>query len=490
VLATGGIFEFEEFRLDRAGDGLSRRDESGVFVPLSIGSRALDILSVLVERAGELVTKEEIMAAVWRRSVVENANLTVQIAALRRVLDQGRPEGSCIQTVAARGYRFVVPVTRIENADTPSMAAAPVAGAPSAAPRRSIVVLPFANLSNDPEQQYFADGITEDLTADLSGLTGMLVISRNTAFTYQDKPVDTKQIGRELGVRYVLEGSVRRSGSQVRVNAQLIEAESDTHLWAERFDGQMCDLFALQEEVVSRIAIALNVELISAEAARRADNADALDCMLRGRTLSLKPPAREIFAERISLFERALTLDPRSVEAQALLAMSLAGRAMDVGSDSLEDDIKRAETLSLSAVAAAPRSPLVHFARGQVLRVQGRLDEAITEYEAVLAVDRNNVQAFAHIGRWKILIGLIEEGVAAQEQALRLSPCDPGIVFSMPELGTLVCFNRVSKRQSRGWRRRASSARILPHPLHSSRLLTPSAATARKPLPCSAKRRG
>ena len=135
MLGTADIFEFEEFRLDRRGKGLSRRDEHGVFVPLSIGSRALDVLSVLVERPGELVTKEEIMAAVWRRSVVENANLTVQIAALRRILDQRRPEGSCIQTVAVRGYRLVVPVTRIETADTPSMAAAPVGGAQLAAPR-------------------------------------------------------------------------------------------------------------------------------------------------------------------------------------------------------------------------------------------------------------------------------------------------------------------------------------------------------------------
>jgi TolB-like protein/class 3 adenylate cyclase len=616
VLATADIFEFEEFRLDRRGEGLCRRDERGVFVPLSVGSRPLDVLSVLVERSGELVRKEEIIAAVWGRSAVENANLTVQISALRRVLDQARPNGSCIQTVATRGYRFLPAVTRVEHAPSAPTAreeltatrrlaailAADVAGysrlmeadeegtlarlnahrrelidpkiaerrgrivkttgdgmlvefasvvdamrcaaeiqrgmlyretelaeerriklrigvnlgdvivegddifgdgvniaarleglaepggicvsgrvqedaagrldlafedigeqqlkniarptrvfrvgaqrvalageqpatpllQPAAAPRLSIVVLPFANLSNDPEQQYFADGITEDLTTDLSRIAGMLVISRNTAFTYQGKRVDTKQIGRDLAVRYVLEGSVRRSGGQVRVNAQLIEAESDTHLWAERFDGQMSDLFALQDEVVSRIAIALNVELISAEAARRADNTDALDCMLRGRALWLKPPAREKFAEQISLFERALTLDPGSVEAQALLAQALASRALDVGSDSLEDDIKRAETLSLSAVAAAPRNPLVHFARGQVLRVQGRLDEAITEYETVLTLDRNSVYAYAHIGRCKILIGLIEEGVAAQEQAIRLSPRDPqiGIYYS------------------------------------------------------------
>jgi TolB-like protein/class 3 adenylate cyclase len=137
------------------------------------------------------------------------------------------------------------------------------------APRLSIVVLPFTNLSDDPEQQYFTDGITEDLTSDLSRLAGMLVISRNTAFTYRNKPVDTKQMGRELGVRYVLEGSVRRSGRQVRVNAQLIDADTDTHLWAERFNGDTSDLFALQDEITSRIAIALNLELMQAEAARR-----------------------------------------------------------------------------------------------------------------------------------------------------------------------------------------------------------------------------
>ena len=160
---------------------------------------------------------------------------------------------------------------------------------PAVAPRLSIVVLPFANLSNDPEQQYFADGITEDLTTDLSRIADMFVISRNTAFTYRNKPVDTKQIGRELGVRYVLEGSVRRSGNQVRVNAQLIDAETDAHLWAERFDRDTGDLFALQNEITSRIAIALNLELIAAEAARPTEHPDALDYILRGRAALSKP---------------------------------------------------------------------------------------------------------------------------------------------------------------------------------------------------------
>jgi len=164
------------------------------------------------------------------------------------------------------------------------------------APRLSIVVLPFTNLSDDREQQYFADGITEDVTNDLARLAGMFVISRNTAFTFQDKRVDAKQIGRELSVRYVLEGSVRRSGSRVRVNAQLIDAESDAHVWAERFNGDTSDLFALQDEITSRIAVALDLELVAAEAARPTDTPDALDYVFRGRAALLKPASHDSYA--------------------------------------------------------------------------------------------------------------------------------------------------------------------------------------------------
>ena len=203
ALATGDIFLFEEFRLDRRGDGLARRDERGVFVPVSIGLRTLDILVVLVERSGSLVTKEEIMAAVWGRTVVENANLTVQISALRRKLDHRRSEeGSCIQTVAARGYRFLPTVTIGKPALRPERS-----GGSRSVPPLSIVVLPFANLSNDPERRCFAEGITDDLTTDLSRIENAFVISRNTAFTYTDKPVDTRQIGRELGVRMCSKGA-------------------------------------------------------------------------------------------------------------------------------------------------------------------------------------------------------------------------------------------------------------------------------------------
>src|SRR6516165_3802237 len=163
---------------------------------------------------------------------------------------------------------------------------------PLVAPRLSIVVLPFANLSSDLEQQYFADGITEDVTTDLSRIAHSFVISRNTAFTYRNKAIDTKQIGRDLGVRYVLEGSVQRSGNQVRVNVQLIDAETDAHLWAEQFDGEMVELFALQNEITSRLANTLGVELIAAEAARPTEHPDALDYILRGRAAGLKPDSR------------------------------------------------------------------------------------------------------------------------------------------------------------------------------------------------------
>jgi len=311
----------------------------------------------------------------------------------------------------------------------------PVSSQPSAPPisalpvarRLSIVVLPFTNLSNDPDQQYFADGITEDLTTDLSRIADMFVISRNTAFTYQGKRVDTKQIGRELGVRYVLEGSVRRSPNQIRINAQLIDAETDAHLWAERFDGDTSDLFALQDEITGRIAFALNLELIGAEAARPTDNPDALDCILRGRAAYARPHSRESHAEAISLYERALVLDPGSVGAKSLLATALADRVNTGMTESPAADLARAETLIGQALAASPRDPLAHFAKGAVLRVRGRPEEAIPEFETVLASNRNETRALFHLGWCKLMTGSVEEIIPLAEQVIRLSPRDPYI---------------------------------------------------------------
>jgi adenylate cyclase len=433
ALAATDIFLGEGFRFDRRGGVLFRRDQQGVSAPIAIGRRALDLLGVLVERPGDLVSRIEIIEAVWPGTTVEDSNLNVQIAALRRILDDGRAEGSCIQTASGRGYRFVGPVTRVEPAAPPAGTGQPygpstgVSADPAVAPRLSIVVLPFTNLSDDREQQYFADGITDDLTTDLSRLANMFVISRNTAFTYKDKPVNVKQIGRELGVRYVLEGSVRRSGNQLRVNAQLIDAETDAHLWAERFDRDTGSLFALQDEITSRITVALNLKLVGAEAARPTEHPDALDYILRGRAANFRPPARDKYAEAISLFERALALDPRSVEALSLLATALTARVLDQMTDAAAADIASAEGLVGQALATSPRSSLAHYAKGNVRRAQSRYEEALPEYEMAIASNRNWVNAIHALGQCKFYTGSIEETIPLEEQAIRLSPRDPFI---------------------------------------------------------------
>jgi TolB-like protein len=292
------------------------------------------------------------------------------------------------------------------------------------APRLSIVVLPFNNLSNDPEQQYFADGITEGLTTDLSQLSGMLVISRNTAFTYKGKPINARQIGRELAVRYVLEGSVQRSGSRVRITAQLIDGETDAHLWADRFDRDTTDLFVLQNEITSRVAIALNLALIGVDAARPTANPNALDNLFRARAAASKPASREKYAEAVSLFERALAFDP-SVEVQSRLAIQLTGRVLDQMTDTPAADIARSEELIAQALGASPDNWTAHYAKGQLLRVQRRCAEAISEYETVLAYNRNAAGAIAHIARCKMFLGLVEDAIPLLEQSIRLSPRDP-----------------------------------------------------------------
>jgi TolB-like protein len=410
---------FEGFRLDRRGGGLYRRDERGAFVPVPLGSRALDVLGVLVARAGELVSRDDIIAAVWPATVVEDNNLNIQIAALRRVLDQGRAQ-SCIQTIAGHGYRFVGRVTREGE---------------GARPRLSIVVLPFTNLSEDREQQYFADGITEDVTTDLSRIENMFVISRNTAFTYRNKLIDTKQIGRELGVRYVLEGSIRRSSDRVRVTAQLIDANTDGHLWAERFDYELNDLFALQNEITGRLANTLGAELIAMAAARPSEHPDSHDFVLRGRAAMLKPTSRDSYTEMITLFERALTLDPQSVEAQTYLASALANRTLIGVTDTAAADVARAARLVDRALAASPRSLLARIAKANVLRAQGRCNEAIPEFEALLAIDHNAVAVLDALADCKLLIGQIEEVIPLEELAIRLSPRDPAIGWWYVRIG-------------------------------------------------------
>jgi adenylate cyclase len=304
-------------------------------------------------------------------------------------------------------------------------------------PRLSMVVLPFTNLSNDPQQQYFADGITDDLTTDLSRIAGSVVIARNTAFSYKGKELDARRIGRELGVRYVVEGSVQRFGKEVRINAQLVDASTSTQLWAERFDRDVGDLFALQNEITARVARALQSQLAIAEAARPIAHPDAVDYILRGRAEVTKPISRETYDEAVRDFETALALDPNSADAQAWLAAVLVVRVLDELSDFPDLDLHRAAELDASALAREPNSALAHYVRGQVLRAQGRCGEAIPEYETAIALDRSRAPAYAHVGWCKFLSGAIDGAVAYLEQAIRLSPHEPGIAAWHGRIGVM-----------------------------------------------------
>jgi TolB-like protein/DNA-binding winged helix-turn-helix (wHTH) protein len=488
---SADVFLFQGFRLDRCG--LSRRDDNGYFVPVRLGSRAIEVLGVLVARAGDLVSRDEIMNAVWPGIVVENSNLPVQIAALRRILDDARAEGSYIQTVPGRGYRFAATVTSVleprsgngveEHIAEEREVLVSAPGQPEVTPpnalfsqrkrlrranlvaltgvlcllaavvtasnwhlpwfsdarpvlRLSIVVLPFTNLSSDPDKQYFADGITEDLTTDLSRILNMSVISANTAFTYRNKPVDAKQIGRELSVHYVLEGSLERSGDQVRVNAQLIDAKTDTHLWADRFDHEAADLFALQNEITGRIANTLKLQVIAAEADRRAELPDALDYIFRGRDLFFgRPPSRENYKKAIALYEQALALDPQSAEAKTFLAGALVNRVIQNLTDTRTVDFVRAEQLIDEALAAAPHIALAHYVKGTALRAKGRWEDAVAEFETARSLDRNMAGALQGLGWCKLFTGSLDKVIPLAEEAIRLSPRDPHIGFRYYTIG-------------------------------------------------------
>ncbi|HXW20017.1 MAG TPA: adenylate/guanylate cyclase domain-containing protein [Roseiarcus sp.] len=298
------------------------------------------------------------------------------------------------------------------------------------APRLSIVVLPFENLSGDPDQEYFASGVTDDLTTDLSRIPDSFVIARNTAVTYKGKAVDAKEIGRELGVRYVLEGSVRRVGDEVEVNAQLFSTETGAYVWADRFEGERNNIGKLQLEVVARIANSLGVELIKAEALQaerqRPNNPDAVDLTMRAEAalLNYNTTNKAAWNAAIAMLERARSLDPKYEPAISILANALQARATTGWSDDPAGDLERAEKTADAALALRPHDPWAHMAKAWIFEHKHEYRSAIAEAEAAIADDPNNANAVAYGGFWKMYLGHSEEGVAAIERAFRLSPHD------------------------------------------------------------------
>jgi TolB-like protein/class 3 adenylate cyclase len=308
-------------------------------------------------------------------------------------------------------------------------------------PRLSIVVLPFANIGGDTEQDYFVDGVTESLTTDLSRIRGSFVIARNTAFTYRDKAYDVTRIGRELNVRYALEGSLQRSGNRMRVNAQLIDAQNGNHLWAERFERPMTDLFEMQDEIVARIANTLNAQFVAVEARRaeRAPAPDSLDLYFQGEAWVNKGVTFESMTKARKFFERALALDPANVDALAGMSQVEANFAISLSTSDKAARFAAAEAAAAEALSLAPDHALAHLSLGMVLGFTNRAAQGIAEYERALALDRNMAGAHALIGQNKLFIGRAEETEAHVLEALRLSPRDPWVYIWRLTAGFAAC---------------------------------------------------
>ena len=344
----------------------------------------------------------------------------------------------------------------------PAPAPAPEKSAP---PRLSMVVLPFANMGGGAEQEHFVDGVTESLTTDLSRIRGAFVIGRNTAFTYKGKSADLKQIGRELNVRYVLEGSVQRGGNRMRVNVQLIDAENGHHLWAEQFDKPLADLFDMQDEIVARLANALNTELVTAEARRaeRTPTPNSMDLYFQGLALLNKGLTRDTAAQARSFFDRALAADPHNVD-----ALYGSGR-VDVGegeANFVSDAIAAfaaAEAKFSKVLSSVPDHAHVHLSLGYVKILTKRVAEGIAGCEHALALDRNLAAAHSAIGLGKTYAGRAEETEAHILERLRLSPRDTGVSGAMHTAG--YAKNHLGEwEQAVAWFRRSIEAnRNHPH---------------------------
>ena len=413
-------FAFGPFLLDAHRGALF---EHGI--PVAIGGKPLALLRALLEARGQVVAKGALMDAAWPNSSVEESNLSVQIAALRRRLRASPGGEEWIATFPRVGYRFAGPLT-VEEDD----AATTHPKRRALGPERSIAVLPFTNMSIDPEQAHFADGLVEDLITDLSKVPGLLVIASHSSFAYKLKPADNQSVGRELGVRYIIGGSVRRAAERVRIGVHLTEATRDRCLWAERFDGNLADVFDLQDEVVRKIIAALaNVLPLgplpddAALTRRRATNIDAYDFLVRGRVLVMHSPAGNNLAR--TLLARAIELDPGLAEAHAYLAISHYGAAINYG-----EDIEANQALGLgyarTAVSLDPGDPLTHRALGYVRLYQGELEEAEAELQTGRRINPNHADILANMAGLRVLQGRPDDAIEWAKRALRLNPYPPG----------------------------------------------------------------
>ncbi|NWL76966.1 adenylate cyclase [Pseudomonas taiwanensis] len=401
----GSRFAFGPFVLD-VGAGTLLRDD----VPIAIGYRALKLLAALVARSGDILGKAELLDAAWPGLIVEEGNLSVQIAQLRKLLGPPAEGDQWIATVPRVGYRFCGAVERLGGIKRTPL---PLPSEPS------IAVLPFINVSNDPEQESFADGMTEDLTTDLSRIPGLFVIARNSAFAYKGKAMDVRQIAEDLGVRYLLEGSARRAAGRVRINAQLVDALSGEHLWAERFDRSLDDIFAVQDEVTGKIVEALLGRLRTAPPRKRPGNLEAYDLCVRARKLMDDSP--QTAQEAHLMLARAVSLDPDYAEAYRWLAVNHWMGWVHSGGPT-EPDRNLALELARKAVAIDPDDAGSRWVLAYLLTYARSFAEADAQFAKSLELDPNEADTWAALSDVAVLAGRVEEGLEFIRKAFRLNP--------------------------------------------------------------------
>lgn len=402
----GSRFAFGPFVLDPDAGTLLRNDD-----PVAVSHRGVKLLAALAGRPGEILRKAELMDAAWPGRAVEEGNLTVQIAQLRKLLGPTGDDGEWISTVPRVGYRFSGAVQKLGNTKRKSL---PLPDKPS------IAVLPFVNVENDVEQEAFADGLTEDLITDLSRHAGLFVIARNSAFAYKGRAMDVRMIAEDLGVRYLLEGSARRAAGRVRINAQLVDAASGEHLWAERFDRSLDNIFAVQDEVTAKIVDALLGRLRTSLPPRnRPRSLEAYDLCVRARKLMDDEPRTARQAHL--MLTRAVSLDPEYAEAYRWLALNHWMGSVHSGGPT-EHARKVALDLACKAVAIDPNDAGCRWVLAYLLAYERRFAEADAEFAKAIELDPNEADTWAALSDIAVLAGRVEEGLEHIRKAFRLNP--------------------------------------------------------------------
>ena len=403
---------------------------------IDVEPQVLDLLIYLVENRDRVVSKDDLMSSVWNGRIVSDASLTSRLYSARKAVgDSGRNQ-TLIRTVARKGLRFVGEVRTQPNHDEPSTPAAPppskeidarVLQAVQLPTRPAIAVLAFSNMSGDPEQEYFSDGISEDIITALSKLRRFFVIARNSSFIYKGKPVHLKQVAAELGVRYVLEGSVRHSGDRVRITAQLNDAARGSHLWAERYDRDLADVFAVQDEITASIVTAIEPQLYAAENFRAKrkppESMDAWDLVMRALSHYWRVTQRDNVVAQ-ELLERAIAINPDYGLALGVLASSHALGAY-MGWASMATTIPIVQRAALAAVRADGEDPWAHYALGCAFLLTRLFDDSLAEFELALRLNPNFALAHGLCGLTLALCGHWEEASEAAGRALHASPRDP-----------------------------------------------------------------